>query len=204
MSQDYQETDFFEFDNEDEQPSSRENNKFRLAAIGTMLAAVIFAILLSLFGIRSMNEANANEGYEGRTWVMSGSYVDLTPDLQTKSNVAIYQGALPADQRLVGADYRSDLQDVQQIKSVGETVKFRGSQTGDVREDFPEKVDALLVEKDNGELQVVRTGDEGSLKEVTSSTVTTQRILGWVMMAGALLVLVGGVAGTIYFFRKES
>lgn len=204
MSQDYQETDFFEFDDEDEQRSSRENNKFRLAAIGTMLAAVIIAILLSLFGVRSMNEASANEGYEGHTWVISGDYVDLTPDLQTKSNVAIYQGALPADQRLVGADYRSDLQDVQQVKSVGETVKFRGSQTGDVREDFPENVDALLVEKDNGELQVVRTGEEGSLKEVTNSTVTMQRVTGWVMMVASLLVLVGGVLGTIYFFRKES
>ncbi|MBM7051258.1 hypothetical protein [Rothia sp. ZJ1223] len=203
MSQDYQETDFFEFDDDsyDEEPH---DNKYRWVAVGTMLLAVIITLGLALFGVRSVNEADANEGYEDRTWVISGEYLDLTPDLQTKSNVATYAGNLPADTRLVGMTYKSDLGDDTQVQAVGERIEFRGSQAGSVRADFPEKVDALLAEHENGTLQVVRTGKPGSLQEVTSSTVTTQRIMGWMMVAGALLMMIAGVLGSIFFFRKAA
>lgn len=203
MSQGYQEADFFEFE-DDSYEEERNGNTFRWAAVATMLLAVVLALGLALFGVRSMNEADANEGYENRTWVISGKYLDLTPDLQTKSNVAKYEGKLPADQRLVGMTYRSDLGDNTKVKSAGERIEFRGSQTGDVRADFPAEVDALLAESEGGELQVVRTGEVGSLTEVTASTVTKQRLTGWAMVAGALLVMVAGLIGTIYFFRKAS
>lgn len=203
MSQDYQEADFFEFE-DDSYEEERGDNKFRWAAVGTMLLAVIVALGLALFGVRSMNEADANEGFEDRTWVISGTYLDLTPDLQAKGNVATYEGNLPADQRLVGMTYKSTLGDDTTVKVAGERIEFRGSQAGNVRADFSEKVDALLTEDANGTLQVVRTGAEGSLTEVTSSTVTMQRVTGWLMVGGALLVMAAGLIGTIFFFRKAS
>ena len=114
------------------------------------VVAVILSIVLAVVGVRAFASVNNNAEYAGKSWVIQGTYQDLTPDLITKGNVARYKGNLPADDALNGKTYVSNLKDKYQVTS-GAPIEFRGSQTGDVPSEFPREVDGLLVEK-NGSL----------------------------------------------------
>ena len=94
------------------------------------VVAVVVAIILAVVGVRSFAWVNANADYAGHSWVVQGTYQDLTPDLITKENVARYKGNLPADDALNGKTYVSNLKDKYKVNSSA-TVEFRGSQTGD-------------------------------------------------------------------------
>ena len=85
--------DFFTFAEEEEDYEElRGPLGPKLAAAGIMILASIFAIILLIGGVRTFNEARANEGYEGRSWVMAGTFEKVTSDLQGDNNVAIYTG----------------------------------------------------------------------------------------------------------------
>ena len=64
--------------------------------------AVILSIVLAIAGVRAFASVNNNAEYAGKSWVIQGTYQDLTPDLITKGNVARYKGNLPADDALNG------------------------------------------------------------------------------------------------------
>ncbi len=102
--------------------------------------AVILSIILAVVGVRAFASVNNNAEYAGKSWVIQGTYQDLTPDLITKGNVARYKGNLPADDALNGKTYVSNLKDKYQVTS-GASIEFRGSQTGDVPSEFPREVD---------------------------------------------------------------
>lgn len=191
---------FFEMA-EDDVYENEVDNRGRWLTVATVLLATIVAIFLCVLGIRQLSEANQNKGYEDKSWVMSGTYVDLTPDLQTKSNVAIYSGAVPADDQLKENTYVSNLNDSKKIQP-GETVQFRGTQTGSVEGDFDKDVDALLAKTGDHQVEVVRTGEKGSLKPVTSSLVSQQQIMGWASLIGAVVVFAAGVFAAIFFNRR--
>ena len=110
------------------------------------VVAVILSIVLAIAGVRAFASVNNNAEYAGKSWVIQGTYQDLTPDLITKGNVARYKGNLPADDALNGKTYVSNLKDKYQVTS-GAPIEFRGSQTGDVPSEFPREVDGLLVER---------------------------------------------------------
>ncbi|HIY94186.1 MAG TPA: hypothetical protein H9821_00770 [Candidatus Rothia avicola] len=195
--------DFFTFAEEEEDYEElRGPLGPKLAAAGIMILASIFAIILLIGGVRTFNEARANEGYEGRSWVMAGTFEKVTSDLQGDNNVAIYTGILPDNTAMTGKTFVSDIADPAQVNP-GSTVEFRGSQTGTVRADFPETVDALLVQTDDSHLAVARTGEEGSLVPVTEDTVASQKRSAMLRLAGAILVFGTGVAGTFMMIRKR-
>ena len=195
--------DFFTFAEEEEDYEElRGPLGPKLAAAGIMILASIFAIILLIGGVRTFNEARANEGYEGRSWVMAGTFEKVTSDLQGDNNVAIYTGILPDNTAMTGKTFVSDIADPAQVNP-GSTVEFRGSQTGTVRADFPETVDALLVQTDDSHLAVARTGEEGSLVPVTEDTVASQKRSAMLRLAGAILVFGAGVAGTFMMIRKR-
>ena len=195
--------DFFTFAEEEEDyEEPRGPLGPKLAAAGIMILASIFAIILLIGGIRTFNEARANEGYEGRSWVMAGTFEKVTSDLQGDNNVAIYTGILPDNTAMTGKTFVSDIADPAQVNP-GSTVEFRGSQTGTVSADFPETVDALLVQTDDSHLAVARTGEEGSLVPVTEDTVASQKRSAMLRLAGAILVFGAGVAGTFMMIRKR-
>lgn len=195
--------DFFTFAEEEEDYEElRGPLGPKLAAAGIMILASIFAIILLIGGVRTFNEARANEGYEGRTWVMTGTFEKVTSDLQGDNNVAIYTGILPDNTAMTGKTFVSDIADPAQVNP-GSTVEFRGSQTGTVSADFPETVDALLVQTDDSHLAVARTGEEGSLVPVTEDTVASQKRSAMLRLAGAILVFGAGVAGTFMMIRKR-
>lgn len=195
--------DFFTFAEEEEDYEElRGPLGPKLAAAGIMILASIFAIILLIGGVRTFNEARANEGYEGRSWVMAGTFEKVTSDLQGDNNVAIYTGILPDNTAMTGKTFVSDIADPAQVNP-GSTVEFRGSQTGTVSADFPETVDALLVQTDDSHLAVVRTGEEGSLVPVTEDTVESQKRSAMLRLAGAILVFGAGVAGTFMMIRKR-
>ena len=195
--------DFFTFAEEEEDYEElRGPLGPKLAAAGIMILASIFAIILLIGGVRTFNEARANEGYEGRSWVMAGTFEKVTSDLQGDNNVAIYTGILPDNTAMTGKTFVSDIADPAQVNP-GSTVEFRGSQTGTVRADFPETVDALLVQTDDSHLAVARTGEEGSLVPVTEDTVASQKRSAMLRLAGAILVFGAGVAGTFMMVRKR-
>lgn len=195
--------DFFTFAEEEEDYEElRGPLGPKLAAAGIMILASIFAIILLIGGVRTFNEARANEGYEGRSWVMAGTFEKVTSDLQGDNNVAIYTGILPDNTAMTGKTFVSDIADPAQVNP-GSTVEFRGSQTGTVSADFPETVDALLVQTDDSHLTVARTGEEGSLVPVTEDTVASQKRSAMLRLAGAILVFGAGVAGTFMMIRKR-
>lgn len=195
--------DFFTFAEEEEDYEElRGPLGPKLAAAGIMILASIFAIILLIGGVRTFNEARANEGYEGRSWVMAGTFEKVTSDLQGDNNVAIYTGILPDNTAMTGKTFVSDIADPAQVNP-GSTVEFRGSQTGTVSADFPETVDALLVQTDDSHLAVARTGEEGSLVPVTEDTVASQKRSAMLRLAGAILVFGAGVAGTFMMIRKR-
>lgn len=198
-------SDFFTFtegEEEDDDADSRGSIASKLAPAGIMLLVSVIACFLLLGGVRAFNEARANEGYENRSWVISGTFEDVTPDLQGAKNVAIYSGKIPDDKAMDGKTFVSDVADPFKVKPK-DSVKFRGSQTGRVSADFPEKVDALLVQTSDAELIVVRTGEEGSLVPVTEDTVSSQKRSAMLRLGGAILVFGAGVVGTFMLIRKH-
>ena len=163
--------------------------------------AVILSIVLAVVGVRAFASVNNNAEYAGKSWVIQGTYQDLTPDLITKGNVARYKGNLPADDALNGKTYVSNLKDKYQVTS-GAPIEFRGSQTGDVPSEFPREVDGLLVEK-NGSLEVVYTAEKGTLKPVTEASVNAERFAGIASIVGAVLVLLLGLGFAVWLNRRS-
>ena len=165
------------------------------------VVAVILSIVLAVVGVRAFASVNNNAEYAGKSWVIQGTYQDLTPDLITKGNVARYKGNLPADDALNGKTYVSNLKDKYQVTS-GASIEFRGSQTGDVPSEFPREVDGLLVEK-NGNLEVVYTAEKGTLKPVTEASVNAERFAGIASIVGAVLVLLLGLGFAVWLNRRS-
>ena len=163
--------------------------------------AVILSIVLAVAGVRAFASVNNNAEYAGKSWVIQGTYQDLTPDLITKGNVARYKGNLPADDALNGKTYVSNLKDKYQVTS-GAPIEFRGSQTGDVPSEFPREVDGLLVEK-GGTLEVVYTAEKGTLKPVTEDSVNAERFAGIASIVGAVLVLLLGLGFAVWLNRRS-
>lgn len=163
--------------------------------------AVILSIVLAIAGVRAFASVNNNAEYAGKSWVIQGTYQDLTPDLITKGNVARYKGNLPADDALNGKTYVSNLKDKYQVTS-GAPIEFRGSQTGDVPSEFPREVDGLLVEK-GGTLEVVYTAEKGTLKPVTEASVNAERFAGIASIVGAVLVLLLGMGFAVWLNRRS-
>ena len=163
--------------------------------------AVILSIILAVVGVRAFASVNNNAEYAGKSWVIQGTYQDLTPDLITKGNVARYKGNLPADDALNGKTYVSNLKDKYQVTS-GASIEFRGSQTGDVPSEFPREVDGLLVEK-NGTLEVAYTAEKGTLKPVTEASVNAERFAGIASIVGAVLVLLLGLGFAVWLNRRS-
>ena len=153
--------------------------------------AVILSIVLAVVGVRAFASVNNNAEYAGKSWVIQGTYQDLTPDLITKGNVARYKGKT----------YVSNLKDRYQVTS-GAPIEFRGSQTGDVPSEFPREVDGLLVEK-NGSLEVVYTAEKGMLKPVTEDSVNAERFAGIASIVGAVLVLLLGLGFAVWLNRRS-
>lgn len=165
------------------------------------VVAVILSIILAIAGVRAFASVNNNAEYAGKSWVIQGTYQDLTPDLITKGNVARYKGNLPADDALNGKTYVSNLKDKYQVTS-GAPIEFRGSQTGDVPSEFPREVDGLLVEK-GGTLEVVYTAEKGTLKPVTEDSVNAERFAGIASIVGAVLVLLLGMGFAVWLNRRS-
>ena len=165
------------------------------------VVAVILSIVLAIAGVRAFASVNNNAEYAGKSWVIQGTYQDLTPDLITKGNVARYKGNLPADDALNGKTYVSNLKDKYQVTS-GAPIEFRGSQTGDVPSEFPREVDGLLVEK-GGTLEVVYTAEKGTLKPVTEDSVNAERFAGIASIVGAVLVLLLGMGFAVWLNRRS-
>lgn len=185
-------SEFFQMRGDEEYAEHAEGRaRVSWSAVLSVLVALVIAVVLCVVGGRALFSAQQDAGLEGKTWVMDGAYIDLTPDLETKDNVARYKGKLPVDERIDGKLYRSNLQDRQKVNR-GQDVEFRGSQTGLVASDFPREVSALLVETGDNQIEVVRTGEKGSLHEVTEGTLAQQRLVGWGSFIGALVVLLGG------------
>lgn len=208
--EEYEEYEEYDDDEDDEENASlfamsedelEERPGVNWLSVLSAVVAVVVAIILAVVGVRSFAWVNANADYAGHSWVVQGTYQDLTPDLITKENVARYKGNLPADDALNGKTYVSNLKDKYKVNSSA-TVEFRGSQTGDVPADFPREVDGLLVEN-NGQLEVVYTAEKGTLKPVTEGQVTGHRVAGIASIIGAILVLLGGIVFAVWLNRRS-
>ena len=212
----YEDSEYEEYDEYEDYDDDEEGNSSLFAmseeelddrpgvnwlSVLSVAVAVILSIVLAVVGVRAFASVNNNAEYAGRSWVIQGTYQDLTPDLITKSNVARYKGNLPADDALNGKMFVSNLKDKYQVNS-GASIEFRGSQTGDVPSEFPREVDGLLVEKD-GTLEVVYTAEKGTLKPVTEASVNAERFAGIASIVGAVLVLLLGMGFAVWLNRRS-
>lgn len=205
----YEDSEYEEYDDEEENSSLFAMSEEELddrpgvnwLSVLSAAVAVILSIVLAIAGVRAFASVNNNAEYAGKSWVIQGTYQDLTPDLITKGNVARYKGNLPADDALNGKTYVSNLKDKYQVTS-GASIEFRGSQTGDVPSEFPREVDGLLVEK-GGTLEVVYTAEKGTLKPVTEDSVNAERFAGIASIVGAVLVLLLGMGFAVWLNRRS-
>lgn len=188
---------FFDFDEED---GGRFRSHWRWIGVVIMLVAIVLCGLLCFAGMRSMQAATADAPYAGHSWVMSGNYVKLTNDLQTTSYNAVYKGELPTDSNMSYHEFDSGMNDPKKV-APGDSVQFRGTQTGAEKSDYPQTVDALLA-VDHGVLKVVRTADSGSLEPVTESSVHAHRRNGVLFILGGVLSLLLGLGGLIWSVRR--
>lgn len=198
------ESEFFTMHSDEEYEEYTEGRtRVSWGAVLSVFVALVLAVTLCIIGGRALFSAQQNaELADKQTWVMDGTFVDVTPDLETKDNVAHYRGTLPVDDNIDNLTYRSNIKDRQKV-SRGETVDFRGSQTGMVSSDFPREVTALLVKEDD-QLKVVRTGEKGSIQAVNKDLVNQQRLIGWGSFIGALLILIaGGYVGVLLTRRAR-
>lgn len=193
---------FFDFAEDEDHFEEPVDSRSRWITVALVALATIIALILCVFGVRALTNASANEGYEDKSWVVTGTLADLTPDLVSTSNNGVYNAQVPADDRVNGKVYKSQFKDPVKVYA-GDTIQFRGGQVGAVKSDFPEKADALIAENDSGQLEVVRAGKEGSLKPVTASLVNQQRMFGWGSLLGAVLILGGGIWGAIRLNRRR-
>ncbi|MFW0185330.1 hypothetical protein ACN083_07495 [Rothia sp. CCM 9418] len=194
---------FFGFDKAEDYDDEVVDHRSRWLTVGIIILAIISSVFLGVQGARSLSAASSHAGYEDRTWVLTGTYKDLTPDLKTKDNVAIYSGKLPVDQQLDNKLFISELGDPLTVHA-GEMVEFRGSDAGRVRADFPQEVDALLATTKDNSLEVIRTGAPGTLKPITAGVVFSERLTGWAYIIGAFVIFAGGIFVSVKINRRRS
>lgn len=193
---------FFGFDEDDEQ-TGREpyrRSPWRWICVLVVAVALLLTGFLLVTGMRTVQAAGENQPFVGHSWVITGTYSDLTHDLQMQTYNGVYSGSLPDDSNVGYQPFDNGLSDPAPAQP-GQQVQFRGTQTGGQSDDFPREVDALLA-VDDGTLRVVRTTEAGSMSPITSAGIADQRRNGWLLVGGGVLVFVAGTAGTVYCVRR--
>lgn len=194
---------FFELEDDDTYDERERADRTKLLMSALLMFSIIAAVVLGILGIRAFNQASDDSVYADKTWVVQGDFKDLTPDLNTKNNVAVYTGTIPSDAGFEKqTTYRSELGDPVKVDP-DSTIEFRGTQTGKTKSDFPEKVDGLLAQTPNGDLKVIRTGDSGEVDTITSSSVTGTRVKGVVEFVAAAVILGGGIFGALTLAKRQ-
>lgn len=193
---------FFGFDEDDEQ-TGREpyrRSPWRWICVLVVAVALLLTGFLLVTGMRTVQAAGENQPFVGHSWVITGTYSDLTHDLQMQTYNGVYSGTLPDDSNVGYQPFDNGLSDPAPAQP-GQQVQFRGTQTGGQSDDFPREVDALLA-VDDGTLRVVRTTEAGSMSPITSAGIADQRRNGWLLVGGGVLVFAAGTAGTVYCVRR--
>ncbi|MGX5358908.1 hypothetical protein [Kocuria sp. KH4] len=187
---DRQETFFAFDDDEQEHGRSRRPIAWRPTAVG--LLGLLLGLVLAVTGALAWDDSRRLAGYADRSWVVAGTYQDMTNDLQTKTYNPIYRGALPGDEAVTAQPFDSGLADPR-VPEAGEEIVFRGTQTGDREDDFHQEADALLAVED-GTLQVVETAEAGEFGTgITAGTITGKRVQAALLLLAGLGVAVAGV-----------
>ncbi|MGQ1797733.1 hypothetical protein ACT4S5_11450 [Kocuria oceani] len=187
---DRQET-FFAFDDDEREPGrSRRPIAWKPTAVG--LLGLLLGLVLAVSGALAWDDSRKLADYADRSWVITGTYQDMTNDLQTKTYNPIYRGALPADEAITAQPFDSGLADPR-VPEAGEEIVFRGTQTGEREGHFHQEADALLAVED-GTLQVVETAEAGEFGDgITAGTITGQRVRAALLLLAGLGVAVAGV-----------
>lgn len=182
---------FFAFDDDEREPGrSRRPIAWKPTAVG--LLGLLLGLVLAVSGALAWDDSRKLAGYADRSWVITGTYQDMTNDLQTKTYNPIYRGALPADEAVTAQPFDSGLADPR-VPEAGEEIVFRGTQTGEREGHFHQEADALLAVED-GTLQVVETAEAGEFGDgITAGTITGQRIRAALLLLAGLGVAVAGV-----------
>lgn len=188
---------FFGFD-EDDEYTAEGPHRSSWRWIGVVLALLTLVITgwMLFVGMRTVSSAEKNEPYVGHSWVISGNLVDMSRDLQTDTYNGVYLGHLPDDPEAARLPFDGGVDDPKDLEP-GAEIRFRGTQTGAQLSDFPQNVDALLVQ-DEGRLTVVRTTEVGEMSPVTTQGIAEQKRAGWLTVGGGFLVLLAGGAVTWY------
>ncbi|GEO94798.1 hypothetical protein [Kocuria turfanensis] len=183
---------FFAFDDDDEREHGRSRRPIAWKPTAVGLLGLLLGLVLAVSGALAWDDSRKLAGYADRSWVIPGTYQDMTNDLQTKTYNPIYRGALPVDEAVTAQPFDSGLADPR-VPEAGEEIVFRGTQTGDREGDFHQEADALLAVED-GTLQVVETAEAGEFGDgITAGTIAGQRVQAALLLLAGLGVAVGGV-----------
>lgn len=163
---------------------------------------IVLALLLAIGSYSAFQRAERLQGWANETWAVTGTYTDMTHDLQADTYNPKYAVTLPDDPQIAQQRFDDGLQDPF-TPEAGQAVEVRGEGRGSSVDDFDQEVDVLLGVED-GELQVLSTEDAGSLGTgITDQSVSAQRTRGGLLAAGSVLALAAGIAAAVVLRRRS-
>lgn len=172
------------------------------SSVGVAILGLLLAVMLLAFSYSAFQRADQLRAWANDTWVVSGQYTNMTNALEGSGFNPVYQITLPDDATIGLQRFDSGMSDPY-VPRPGESVEVRGDADGEVTDDFDPRADVVLGIED-GTLQVLSTEDEGSLSGgVTDQSVSQQQVKGWLLAAGGVVVLLGGVLGAIWLRRRD-
>lgn len=172
------------------------------SSVAVAILGLLLAVLLLAFSYNSFQRADQLKGWANDTWVVSGHYTNMTNALEGTGFNPVYQIALPQDSEIADQRFDSGMADPF-FPRPGQQAEVRGTDVGDVTDDFEQAADVVLGVED-GTLQVLSNEPQGSLNgAVTDRSVSQQQLKGWLLAGGAVLALGLGVVGAIWVRRRD-
>lgn len=194
---------FFAFEHDDaraQRGRGRRAIAWKPLAVG--LLGLVLGLVLAVSAALAWDDSRRMAGWADRSWVIPGTYLDMTNDLRTEAYNPVYRGVLPADAAVTEQPFDSGLADPR-VPEAGEQIAFRGTGTGSSPADFPEEVDAVLAVED-GQLRVVETAGAGTFGDgITAGTVAWQRVQAGLLLLAGLGVAGGGLWGARRLHRAQ-
>ncbi|MDO5618709.1 hypothetical protein [Kocuria sp.] len=172
------------------------------SSVGVAILGLLLAVLLVAFSYNAFQRADQLRGWANDTWVVSGHYTNMTNALEGSGFNPVYQIALPDDAEIANQRFDSGMADPI-FPRPGQAVEVRGTDVGEVTNDFEQSADIVLGVEDST-LQVLATEKQGSLDgAVTDRSVSQQQVKGWLLAGAALVVLAAGIGGAVWLRRRD-
>lgn len=165
------------------------------------LLGIVLALILAIWSYTALQRAEVLGGWANDTWSVSGTYTDMTHDLEADGFNPKYALTLPDAAEIADRPFDDGLKDPY-TPEPGQATEVRGEGIGSVSGDFEKDVDVLLGVED-GELRVLATEPAGEIGPgITDQTVSGQRTKAIALGIGAAATLAAGIGSAVWLRRR--